>query len=1100
MSRPQLAGRLAHAFIHSKLTPLVLIAAIAMGAAAVILLPREEEPQIIVPMIDVFVALPGASAKEVETRVTKPMERLLWEIPGVEYIYSTSSPGSAMAIVRFYVGEDEEKSIVRLNQKMFANFDLIPPGASQPLIKPRSIDDVPFLALTLWSNQMDGFQIRRVAAELRNDLQEVPDISATQIIGGQRRVLLVELNPAQMAAFGLSASQVRGILQMENREADAGSLTSGNEAIAVHLNGFLRSADDLASLVVGVHNNLPVYLRDVAQVRDGPEEPKDYVLFTPGPAAASKGITTDSGSLQPVAGLQPALAKAPGADLNPAVTISFAKRKGKNAVVLSDAVLKRAEAFRARYFPSTLHMTVTRNYGETAAEKSNELLLHMMIAVISVTLLIWLILGFREAGVVAVAIPVTLALTLVVFLLYGYTLNRITLFALIFSIGILVDDAIVVIENIVRHKRMPQNRDRRFADVAVEAVDEVGNPTILATFTVIAAILPMAMVRGLMGPYMRPIPIGASAAMIFSLLVAFVITPWAALRLLKGAGGAHHESGEAEDWSTRFYRRFMGKLLSRTRNQWGFLALVSILLLVSMSLVYFRKVVVKMLPFDNKSEFQVIIDMPEGTSLEKTAAATRALALQVAGLPEVTDLESYIGTSSPYNFNGLVRHYYLRRGDNVADLQVNLTPKGDRSAQSHAIARRARELLVPVARQYGARIKVAEVPPGPPVLETLVAEVYGPHYDRQIELAREIRDTLDKTPGVVDVDWYVEDPQPQMIFRTDRMKASLAGVSVGEIQQTVQLGLSGVVAGLAHLPREAEDVPLEARLPLADRSSIDDLNNLRVASATGMLVPLSELGTWEKTVVEPSIYHKNLMPVVYVTADVAGREESPVYPILRLNAELTSKTLPEGYRLETYTSHQPSDSDKLAMKWDGEWHITYEVFRDLGLAFAAVLVLIYILVVAWFQSFKTPLVIMAAIPFSLVGILPGHWAMGAFFTATSMIGFIAGADIVVRNSIILVDFIELRLAMGEPLEQAVIDAGAVRFRPMMLTAAAVVVGSAVILFDPIFQGLAISLMAGEVASLLLSRMTVPVLFYMMRRREMRHKPLPAPAGLAGGEA
>ncbi len=1100
MSRPQLAGRLAHAFIHSKLTPLVLIAAVAMGAAAVVLLPREEEPQIIVPMIDIFVALPGASAQEVETRVTKPMERLLWEIPGVEYIYSTSSPGSAMAIVRFYVGEDEEKSIVRLNQKMFANFDLIPPGASQPLIKPRSIDDVPFLALTLWSNQMDGFQIRRAAAELRNDLQKVPDISATQITGGQRRVLLVELNPVQLAAFGLSASQVRGILQMENREADAGSLTSGNEAIAVHLNGFLRSADDLASLVVGVHNNLPVYLRDVAQVRDGPEEPKDYVLFTSGPAAASKGIAPDSGNLQPVAGLQAALAKAPGAGLNPAVTISFAKRKGKNAVVLAEEVLKRAETFRARYFPSTLHMTVTRNYGETAAEKSNELLLHMMIAVISVTLLIWLILGFREAGVVAVAIPVTLALTLVVFLLYGYTLNRITLFALIFSIGILVDDAIVVIENIVRHKRMPQNHDRRFADVAVEAVDEVGNPTILATFTVIAAILPMAMVRGLMGPYMRPIPIGASAAMIFSLLVAFVITPWAALRLLKGAGGAHHESGETEDWSTRFYRKFMGKLLSRTRNQWGFLALVSILLLVSMSLVYFRKVVVKMLPFDNKSEFQVIIDMPEGTSLEKTAAVTRALALQVAGLPEVTDLESYIGTSSPYNFNGLVRHYYLRRGDNVADIQVNLTPKGDRSAQSHAIARRARELLVPVARQYGARIKVAEVPPGPPVLETLVAEVYGPHYSRQIELAREIRDTLDKTPGVVDVDWYVEDPQPEMIFHTDRMKASLAGVSVGEIQETVQLGLSGAVAGLAHLPLEAEDVPVEARLPLADRSSIDALNNLRVASATGKLVPLSELGTWERTVVGPSIYHKNLMPVVYVTADVAGREESPVYPILRLDTELTSKPLPEGYRLETYTSHQPTDSDRLAMKWDGEWHITYEVFRDLGLAFAAVLVLIYILVVAWFQSFKTPLVIMAAIPFSLVGILPGHWAMGAFFTATSMIGFIAGAGIVVRNSIILVDFIELRLAMGEPLEQAVVDAGAVRFRPMMLTAAAVVVGSAVILFDPIFQGLAISLMAGEVASLLLSRMTVPVLFFMMRRREIRRHPLPAPAGLTGGEA
>jgi multidrug efflux pump subunit AcrB len=1094
MSRPRLAGRLAHAFINSKLTPLILVAAMAMGMAAVIMLPREEEPQIIVPMIDIFVALPGASAKEVETRITRPMERLLWEIPGVEYIYSTSSPGGAMAIVRFYVGEDEEKSIVRLNQKMFANFDLIPPGASQPLIKPRSIDDVPFLALTLWSDRMDGYQIRRVAAELRNELQQIPDISGTQIIGGQRRELLVELDPVKLAAYGISATQVRGMLQMENREADAGTMTSGNSAIAVHLNGFLRSADDLANLVAGIRNDLPVYLRDIARIQDGPEEPKDYVLFMPGPAAAAKGI-----HLEPQdAGGQSSMS--PG-DPKPAVTISFAKRKGKNAVALSEEVLKRAEAFRAGSFPADLQMTVTRDYGETAAEKSNELLLHMMIAILSVTILIWLILGFREAGVVAVAIPVTLALTLVVFLLHGYTLNRITLFALIFSIGILVDDAIVVIENIVRHKRLPQNRDRRLVDVAVEAVDEVGNPTILATFTVIAAILPMAMVRGLMGPYMRPIPIGASAAMIFSLLVAFVITPWAALRFFRGSRKSGHDEHEAESWSTRLYRKFMGMLLSRARNQWGFLALVTVLLLVSMSFVYFRLVVVKMLPFDNKSEFQVIVDMPEGTSLQQTAAVTSALAARLDQIPEITDLESYVGAASPFNFNGLVRHYYMRRGENVADIQVNLTPKGDRSSQSHAIALKARTLLDPVARQYGARIKVAEVPPGPPVLQTLVAEIYGPNYDRQIELARSIRDTLDKTPGVVDVDWYVEDPQPKMRFEVDRLKASLAGISLAEIQQTVQLGLNGAESGLAHLPREAEDVPLNVRFPLASRTRIEDLDNLRVASSNGRLVPLAELGSWRKSVRDVSIYHKNLMPVVYVTADVAGREESPVYPILRLDSELTSTPLPEGYRLTTYTAQQPAETEKLAMKWDGEWHITYEVFRDLGLAFAAVLVLIYILVVAWFQSFKTPFVIMAAIPFSLVGILPGHWAMGAFFTATSMIGFIAGAGIVVRNSIILVDFIELRLSMGEPLEQAVVDAGAVRFRPMMLTAAAVVVGSAVILFDPIFQGLAISLMAGEVASLFLSRMTVPVLFYIMKKRERRRKPAPhAAPELSGGQA
>jgi multidrug efflux pump subunit AcrB len=1084
MSKPQIAGRLAHAFIHSKLTPLFLLASISLGAAAVLLLPREEEPQIIVPMIDVLVSFPGASAKEVESRITRPMERLLWEIPGVEYVYSTSSPGSSMAIVRFYVGEDEEESIVRLNQKMFANFDLIPPGASQPLIKPRSIDDVPFLALTLWSAELDGFQIRRAAAELRNELQQIPDLSATHLIGGQRRTIRVEPDPEQLAAFGVDALRLQGVLRMENRDTHAGTVTRGNEAVAVRLDGFFRSVDDLRNLVVGVHDGGPVYLRDVARIVDGPEEPKDYVFFAPGPAARIKGIEIPRESFLPVSGVQPVLGSDGKAlnDLMPAVTITFAKRKGKNAVVLAEQALEKAERFRARHFPASLQMTVTRNYGETASEKSNELLLHMMIAVISVTLLIWLFLGFRESGVVAVAIPVTLALTLVVFLLYGYTLNRITLFALIFSIGILVDDAIVVIENIVRHKRLPENRNRSFTDIAVEAVDEVGNPTILATFTVIAAILPMAMVRGLMGPYMRPIPIGASAAMIFSLLVAFVITPWAASRFLRGSKDGHGH-GEAEDRTTRLYRRFMARLLARGRNQWMFVGLVCVLLIAAMSMVYFKLVVVKMLPFDNKSEFQVIVDMPEGTSLEKTAAAARALGAKLSEVPEVTDYETYIGTASPFNFNGLVRHYYLRSGDNVADIQVNLTPKGERQAQSHAIARRVRDLLQPAADEHGVRMKVAEVPPGPPVLQTLVAEVYGPDYDRQIELAAQVRDMLQKTPGVVDVDWYVEDPQPEMVFHFDRLKTSLAGVSIADAQQAVAFGISGSTASLMHLPREAEDVPVQIRLPLGDRFSVESLSHLRIASSSGSLVPLGELGRWEESTRERNIYHKNLVPVVYVTADVAGREESPVYPILNMNERISQLRLPEGYSLETYTAQQPSHTDKLGMKWDGEWHITYEVFRDLGLAFAAVLVLIYILVVAWFQSFKTPLVIMAAIPFSLVGILPGHWAMGAFFTATSMIGFIAGAGIVVRNSIILVDFIELRLKAGVPLAQAVVDAGAVRFRPMMLTAAAVVVGAAVILFDPIFQGLAISLMAGEVASLLLSRMTVPVLFYMMRSRE-----------------
>jgi multidrug efflux pump subunit AcrB len=1085
MSRPQLAGRLAQTFIHSKLTPLILLASIALGAAAVILLPREEEPQIVVPMIDLFVALPGASAQEVENRIAKPMERLLWEIPGVEYVYSISSPGACMTVVRFYVGEDEEKSIVRLNQKMFANFDLIPPGASPPLIKPRSIDDVPFLALTLWSTEMDGYQIRRAAAELRNELQKIPDISATQLIGGQRRELRIELDPAKLSSYGIGISRIRQVLLSENREVEAGTLTRGNESLSVRLGGFVSTTEDLARLVVGVHGSSPVYLGDVARILDGPEEARDFVFFSPGPAAATKGIQADlSRSYQPITSLEASVSppKMGTESLVPAVTLSIAKRKGTNAVDLAGQLLIRAEEFRTRHLPASLRMTVTRNYGETASEKANELLLHMMIAVVSVILLIWLALGLKNAGVVGVAIPVTLALTLVVFLMYGYTLNRITLFALIFSIGILVDDAIVVVENIARHRRLPQNRNRTLSEVAAEAVDEVGNPTVLATFAVIAAILPMAMVRGLMGPYMRPIPIGASAAMIFSLLVAFVVTPWAAIRFLKGPSSEHESEDEGR--GTRLYRRFMTFLLRSRRNQWAFLSLVSVLLILSTSLFYFRLVVVKMLPFDNKSEFQVIIDMPEGTSLEKTVAVTRELALALNQIPEITDFETYVGTASPFNFNGLVRHYFLRRGDNVADIQVNLTPRHERSDQSHAIAGRTRELLQPIASKYAARIKVAEVPPGPPVLQTLVAEIYGPDYQRQIDLARKIREAMDRTPGVVDVDWSVEDQQREMRFHVDRLKTSLAGVSLAELQQTVESGIQGSSAGLAHLPREAEDVPIRMRLPLGSRTRVEDLNQLRVPTSSGRLVPLGELGFWEETVLERSIYHKNLMPVVYVTADVAGREESPIYPILKLDREFRAMEFPNGYRLQTFAARQPSSSDWLAMKWDGEWHITYEVFRDLGLAFAGVLVLIYILVVAWFQNFKTPLVIMAAIPFSLVGILPGHWVLGAFFTATSMIGFIAGAGIVVRNSIILVDFIELRLRAGEPLDRAVVDAGAVRFRPMMLTAAAVVVGSSVILFDPIFQGLAISLMAGEVASLLLSRMTVPVLFFMMRQKEI----------------
>jgi multidrug efflux pump subunit AcrB len=1046
------AGRLAQAFVHSRLTPLFMVASIALGVLAVVKLPREEEPQIKVPMVDVFVAMPGSSAKEVEQRVTKPMEKLLWEIPGVEYLYSTTSPGQALVIVRFQVGEDEERSLVKLNQKLQANFDLIPPGASLPLVKPRSIDDVPVLGLTLHSQRYGAFELRRIAAQLQDEIAQVPGVSQVVLIGGQRREIRVTLDPVRLDGHSLAPLEVWRALGESNQRLPAGTSTRGGRESIIESGDFLRSAEDVRSVVVAARGGRPVFVRDVAEVTDQGAEPADYVSFHTREGAQA------------------------------AVTIAVSKRKSLNAIEVADNVLHRVEGARARMLPGGVEMTITRHYGETAAEKSNELLLHMALAVVSVSLLVALVLGFRESLVVFAAIPVTLALTLTMFYLSGYTLNRITLFALIFSIGILVDDAIVVVENIVRHARLVANRGRALAEVAVEAVNEVGNPTILATLAVVAAILPMAFVGGMMGPYMRPIPFGATAAMVFSLLVAFIVTPWAAVRLL--ANQPHGEGHEAEDKLTQFYRRFMAGVLSHPVRIAVFLSGVVVLLVGAMVLVPVGFVKVKMLPFDNKNEFQVIIDMPEGTPLEETRRVAVELARAAMAQPEVVNAQTYAGISSPYNFNGLVRHYYLRQGSNVADIQLNLLGKGERDQQSHQIAKQVRERLLPLARRLGANIKVAEVPPGPPVLQTLVAEIYGPTGDGQRRVAAEVRRILEATPGVVDTDWYVEDPQPKLDLQVDHEKAALHGVTAAAVARTLRLATSGEVAGSLHAELEQETVPVTLRLDRAARADLTRLRSLKVAGTDGRLVALSEITHVVETTEAPFIYHKNLMPVTYVTADVAGEIESPVYAILKIGPEI-EKYRPEGYEIVQYVARQPVDDARYALKWDGEWHITYEVFRDLGLAFAAVLVLIYVLVVGWFESFVTPLVIMAAIPFSLVGILPAHGLLSAFFTATSMIGFIAGAGIVVRNSIILVDFIELRLKEGMPLQEAVVDAGAVRFRPMLLTAAAVAVGAAVILFDPIFQGLAISLMAGEIASLALSRLTVPILYYVVANRRSK---------------
>jgi multidrug efflux pump subunit AcrB len=1061
MRKLGLAGRIAHYFINSKLSPLLMGFSLVLGAFAVLETPREEEPQIIVPMMDVFVEMPGATAQEVEQRVTTPMEKLLWEIPGVEYVYSTTRPGMCMAIVRFKVGEKEEDSIVKLYNKLYSNFDLIPPGASKPLIKPRSIDDVPVLALTFWSERYDGYTLRRIASEVDREVKSIDDVSGTKVIGGEQRQLRVLLDPAKMAGHSVAPATIYAALEHANQQLQVGSLTAENREFAVQTGNFLETPQDVGAVVVGVSAGRPVYLRDVAEIRDGPAEPSDYVLF---------GLGRKAGQFQ---------AGAMGE--YPAVTLSVAKRKGKNAVAVADRVLEKVNKLKGTLIPAGVEVTVTRNYGETAQEKSNELLEHLLLATLSVTALIALALGWRSSMVVLAAIPVTLAMTLFLYYVYGYTLNRVTLFALIFSIGILVDDAIVVVENITRHFHLPQNKGRPVADIAVEAVDEVGNPTTLATWAVIAAILPMAFVGGLMGPYMRPIPIGASVAMLFSLLIAFVISPWAAIRILKREGNHDGPEGQ-EGWSTRVYRRLMTPLLIDSRKRRGFLGGVVFLLLLVLTMPLLKIVRVKMLPFDNKSELQVIVDMPDGTTLEQTATVTRAIARRIAQEPEVINYQVYAGTAAPYNFNGLVRHYFLRQAANQADIQVNLLPKGQRSAQSHEIAKRVRVAIQPLGDQYGARLKVAEIPPGPPVLQTLVAEIYGPDQSRQLEVARQVHDAFRRSPGVVDVDWYVEDAQSQYRFVVDKEKAALNGVSADQITQTLRMALSGAVVGIAHQPKEKEDVDIVLQLPQRARTSLADLGEIRLASANGALVPLSELTRIEEGTIEKSIYHKNLKRVVYVTGDVAGKEESPVYAILGVSKELDKIKTPSGATLERYLTRQPFMTDQVSMKWDGEWQITYEVFRDLGFAFAVVLVLIYVIVVAWFQSFRVPLVIMAPIPLTLVGILPAHALMGAFFTATSIIGFIAGAGIIVRNSIILVDFIELRRKQGLSLEEAVVDAGAVRFRPMLLTAAAVVVGAFVILFDPIFQGLAISLMAGEVASTFLSRMAVPVLYYLHARR------------------
>ena len=1064
-----LAGKLARTFLASKLTPLLVVASILLGVFAVLLTPREEEPQIVVPMVDVLASFPGASPREVESQLTTPIERRLWGIPGVEYLYSASRTGKALVTVRFKINEPLEASLVRVRQELDAHPELLPAGAQRPLARLLTIDDVPFLTLTLHGGDLPPGVLRKLGDEVALEIAAVPETAQVQVLGGARRQVRIEPDPGRLRSYGLSLAQLAPALEAAQAQLPAGALVDEGKRVVVEAKGFARTSRELRRVLVAERAGRPVYLEDVAQISDGPEPEPEIVLF------GEKGR--------------------PG--FEQAVSIAVAKRHGTNATQLAERVQRKVEALHGKLIPAAVQATVTRNYGETAGDKSNELIEHLLIATLSVTALILLAMGWRSAAVVGIAVPVTLALTLLITYLIGYTLNRVTLFALIFSIGILVDDAIVVVENIHRHLHLPGPR-KSLARTVVEAVDEVGNPTILATFAVIAAILPMAFVRGLMGPYMRPIPVGASLAMLFSLAIAFIVSPWAAMKLFRRE--AHLSPSDAEGLRpadperespepvtdppgpeaqpetrlTRLYRQQMGLLLRSAKARWAFLAIVLVLLGGAMSLVAFGTVKVKMLPFDNKSELQVQLDLPAGSAREEALALGQRVARKLLEQPEVSNVQIHSGVAAPYTFVGMVRHSFLRDAPEQIDVQVNLVPKGARKLQSHAIATRLRPLLEDLTHPAGARMKIVEIPPGPPVLDTLVAEIYGPGAAERDRTARQVLGAFQSTRGVVDVDTTFNPTSPKISLELDREKAWLHGVRPADAVQTLALAGEGIDLGDFHVDRGAARVPMVLQLGASKRSRVEQLLALTVPGARGP-VPLSELVRVERGAEAAEIFHKNLMPVTYVFGDLAGEIESPVYALSALNAKLDPNLKPYGL------SH-PADTEQVALKWDGEWHITLEVFRDLGLAFAVVLLLIYVLVVGWFESFAVPLVILVPIPLSLVGILPAHGMLGAFFTATSMIGFIAGAGIIVRNSIILVDFIELKLREGMPLALAVEEAGVVRFRPMLLTAAAVMAGSAVMLADPIFQGLAISLMAGEVAATLLSRIAVPVLYYLLARR------------------
>jgi multidrug efflux pump subunit AcrB len=1050
-----ISGRIARYFEAAQITPLLALVALLLGAFAIAVTPREEEPQINVTMANVLIPFPGASARNVEQMVAGPAEQVLSQIADIEHVMSVSRPGLAIITVQFKVGVPRTEALVRLYDTLDSNRDWLPRdlGVLEPIVKPKGIDDVPIVTLTLYSRDeaTGAFDLERVAHSIEADIKRVRGTREVTTVGGPRHAVNVELDSARMHAAGVTVADLRRALQSANIGAPVGQTIANDRSITIETGPFLESAADVAGLIIGTRDGKPVFLDSVARIDDGPPPAERYVWHG--------AVGRDKGEY-------------------PAVTLAITKKPGQNAVEVADAVLRRVESLKNTVIPQSVEVVVTRNYGATANDKALKLIEKLLFATLSVVALVFFALGRREAVIVGAAVVLTLTATLFASWAWGFTLNRVSLFALIFSIGILVDDAIVVVENIHRHKQL--HPDRTLTDVIPGAVDEVGGPTILATLTVIAALLPMAFVSGLMGPYMSPIPINASMGMLISLAVAFVATPWLARLWLGKAHDAHGALERAPGRVSRLFHTVFRPFLDErrgSRNRMKLWLAVAVLIVISVALPVARLVVLKMLPFDNKSEFQVVADMPAGTPVERTAALLHEMGAYLATIPEVTHYQAYAGLAAPINFNGLVRQYYLRAGGEVGDLQVNLVDKAHRSDQSHAIAARVRPDLVRIAAPYNARVKVVEAPPGPPVLSPIVAEIYGPDYAATRDIAERARGIFRKTADVVDVDASFVEAAPRQLLVIDRRKTALLGVSQQDLVATLRAGYTGEEVAYLH---DETKYPVGARLqlPVAAQGDVRDLLQLSVRGGKGQLVPIRELVTVQDTVVEQAIYHKDLLPVVYVTGDVSGKIDSPLYGMFAMRSALRNIAVPGAGGMAEHFISQPDDPYRgWSFKWDGEWQVTYETFRDMGLAYGVGLVLIYLLVVAQFGSYLTPLIIMAPIPLTIIGVMPGHALLGAQFTATSMIGMIALAGIIVRNSILLVDFINLEFAKGATLEDAVVRSAVTRAQPIVLTALAAMLGALFILDDPIFNGLAISLIFGILISTLLTLVVIPLLYY-----------------------